>query len=252
MQPTDFRVWSVFVSHGHEGREEERAWHRTRPSRAGRAGRGEDRPMNDRLMRVLTALGSSRRYGPRRGRVAEGLLTHFGLSTQVLFSPVGERARVGASQAAEGELPKRLKLYITGVVAASALALVVTTLVFPIDPMIGLAPNVFGAYACASWSRLLVLRHACGVRTSGSDARGNAGRGIRSRPSLQPRSSGGPTAAVWVALVGTTEVRELRGRIPWYGNAGQSRRSRPARSGGGRGDARTGSGRLGERDPGGS
>ncbi len=28
---------------------------------------------------------------------------------------------------------------------------------------------------------------------------------------------GGPAAAGWVAALGTTEVRELRGRVPWYG-----------------------------------
>ena len=28
---------------------------------------------------------------------------------------------------------------------------------------------------------------------------------------------GGPTAGTWVALLGTTEIRELRGRMPWYG-----------------------------------
>ena len=28
---------------------------------------------------------------------------------------------------------------------------------------------------------------------------------------------GGPAAGVWVAALGTTEIRELRGRIPWYG-----------------------------------
>jgi diguanylate cyclase (GGDEF)-like protein len=28
---------------------------------------------------------------------------------------------------------------------------------------------------------------------------------------------GGPAAGVWVALLGTFELRELRGRIPWYG-----------------------------------
>jgi putative nucleotidyltransferase with HDIG domain len=28
---------------------------------------------------------------------------------------------------------------------------------------------------------------------------------------------GGPAVAGWVAAIGTTEVRELRGRIPWYG-----------------------------------
>ena len=29
---------------------------------------------------------------------------------------------------------------------------------------------------------------------------------------------GGPAAAGWVALLGTTELRELRGRVPWYGS----------------------------------
>jgi putative nucleotidyltransferase with HDIG domain len=28
---------------------------------------------------------------------------------------------------------------------------------------------------------------------------------------------GGPAAGAWVALIGTTEVREVRGRVPWYG-----------------------------------
>jgi len=28
---------------------------------------------------------------------------------------------------------------------------------------------------------------------------------------------GGPAAGAWVALIGTTELREVRGRIPWYG-----------------------------------
>ncbi len=30
---------------------------------------------------------------------------------------------------------------------------------------------------------------------------------------------GGPVAAGWVALIGTFEVREIRGRVPWYGTA---------------------------------
>jgi HD-GYP domain-containing protein (c-di-GMP phosphodiesterase class II) len=30
---------------------------------------------------------------------------------------------------------------------------------------------------------------------------------------------GGPVAAGWVALIGTTELREITGRIPWYGTA---------------------------------
>ncbi len=30
---------------------------------------------------------------------------------------------------------------------------------------------------------------------------------------------GGPVAAGWVALLGTTELREVRGEVPWYGTA---------------------------------
>ena len=35
-------------------------------------------------------------------------------------------------------------------------------------------------------------------------------------------------SAGWVAAIGTTEMRELRGRIPWYGITRQSRRGRTA------------------------
>ena len=38
-------------------------------------------------------------------------------------------------------------------------------------------------------------------------------------PIVAAMALGGPTAAGWVALIGTTEVREVRGRIPWYGTA---------------------------------
>jgi putative nucleotidyltransferase with HDIG domain len=36
-------------------------------------------------------------------------------------------------------------------------------------------------------------------------------------PIVAAMSLGGPAVAGWVAAIGTTEVRELRGRIPWYG-----------------------------------
>jgi putative nucleotidyltransferase with HDIG domain len=38
-------------------------------------------------------------------------------------------------------------------------------------------------------------------------------------PILAAMTLGGPVAAGWVALIGTTELREVRGRIPWYGTA---------------------------------
>jgi putative nucleotidyltransferase with HDIG domain len=36
-------------------------------------------------------------------------------------------------------------------------------------------------------------------------------------PIIVSMNLGGPAVAGWVALIGTTELRELRGRIPWYG-----------------------------------
>jgi putative nucleotidyltransferase with HDIG domain len=38
-------------------------------------------------------------------------------------------------------------------------------------------------------------------------------------PIVGAMALGGPVAAGWVALIGTTELRELRGRVPWYGTA---------------------------------
>ena len=37
-------------------------------------------------------------------------------------------------------------------------------------------------------------------------------------PIVAAMSLGGPAVAGWVAAIGTTEMRELRGRIPWYGS----------------------------------
>ena len=36
-------------------------------------------------------------------------------------------------------------------------------------------------------------------------------------PIVAAMTLGGPTAAGWVALIGTSEYRELSGRVPWYG-----------------------------------
>ncbi len=36
-------------------------------------------------------------------------------------------------------------------------------------------------------------------------------------PIVAAMSLGGPAAAGWVALVGTTQARELRRQVPWYG-----------------------------------
>ena len=113
-------------------------------------------------------------------------------------------------------MSKRLKLYITGVVTTSAVALVVTILVFPVDPLIDLAPDHLGQYAMVAgivfWCFLTLVASALPVRMP----RGTL-VGVSGAPIIAAAFLGGPTAAGLVALIGTTEVRELRGRIPWYG-----------------------------------
>ena len=113
-------------------------------------------------------------------------------------------------------MPKSLSIYITGLVAAGAVALAFTSLVIPIDTHIRL--NVFGsegldvAAGIAFWTGLTLLASALPVPMP---------RGFLINTSIAPivaaMSLGGPTAAGWVALIGTSEFRELSGRVPWYG-----------------------------------
>ncbi len=113
-------------------------------------------------------------------------------------------------------MSKRLKLYITGVVATSAVALAVTTLVFPVNPAIGLAPELLGS---ASWIAGLVFWCFLTLVASALPVRMPRGTlvGVSGAPLIAAAILGGPTAGIWVAMIGTTELRELRGRIPWYG-----------------------------------
>jgi HD-GYP domain-containing protein (c-di-GMP phosphodiesterase class II) len=119
-------------------------------------------------------------------------------------------------------MPRSLKIYIAGVVTLSAVALVVATFVFPVDPRIAL--GIFGpdtvqggptsldlALGVAFWIALTLSTSALPVELP---------RGTQQAVSLAPlvaaMALGGPAVAGWVAAIGTTEMRELKGRIPWY------------------------------------
>ena len=119
-------------------------------------------------------------------------------------------------------MPKSLKAYITGVVVLGAIALVAATLVFPAEPAIAIrfagestsAPplevEIFLGVAfwilltLVSWALPVTLAH--GIQQAVANA-----------PMLAAIFLGGPAVGGWVALIGTTETRELRGQIPWYG-----------------------------------
>lgn len=114
-------------------------------------------------------------------------------------------------------MTQNLKLYIAGVVAASALALAATTLMIPVYPSLGIGlPGVDSGTALvvglAYWSLITLGASALPVQMP----RGTL-FAVNTAPIIAATVLGGPTAGAWVALIGVTEIRELRGRIPWYG-----------------------------------
>ncbi len=116
-------------------------------------------------------------------------------------------------------MPRRLVLYIAGVVTASAVALVVTTLAFPFSPAIALyvgdgAPAAIGGTLAGVgfWILLTLLASALPVRLPNGSM-----IAVSTAPIVASMALGGPAAAGWVAALGTTEMREIRGQIPWYG-----------------------------------
>ena len=115
-------------------------------------------------------------------------------------------------------MPRPLRAYIVGVVTFSAVALLAATLVFPPDPAIGLPlravsdEQVSVFVGIAFWMVMTLVASAMPVRLpQGSQ------QGLAMAPIIAAMSLGGPAVAGWVAVIGTTEMRELRGRIPWYG-----------------------------------
>lgn len=117
-------------------------------------------------------------------------------------------------------MPKSLKLYIAGVVALGAFALVAATPLFPPDSKIAIelggsstSPSEQSLLlGVAFWIALTLLGSAFPVVLP----RGTQ-QAVAIAPILGSMFLGGPAVAGWVALIGTTEMREIRGRIPWYG-----------------------------------
>jgi putative nucleotidyltransferase with HDIG domain len=141
-------------------------------------------------------------------------------------------------------MPRNLKLYISGVVTLSALALLVATRLFPAEARIALTftgANIPGVTDNALeptqlqifagilfWTVLTLLASAFPVRLP----RGTH-RAVAMAPIVAAMSLGGPAVGGWVAAIGTTEMRELRGRIPWYGSlANHAGATLPAIAGG--------------------
>ena len=113
-------------------------------------------------------------------------------------------------------MPGRLAVHITGLVATCAIALVVTSLRVSVQPQIrlGIVPDVTldTWLGVAFWTGVTAVASALPVRMPHGTVVSTS-----TAPIVAVMILGGPTAAAWVALIGTSEIRELRGQVPWYG-----------------------------------
>ncbi len=95
---------------------------------------------------------------------------------------------------------------VLATVAAAVLVIAAAIFLSPIRPEIG------GPIGLAFWTGATLLASAMPVRLP----RGTV-VSVGSAPILAAMMLGGPLAAAIVSLVGTTDEREVRGQVPWYG-----------------------------------
>jgi len=121
-------------------------------------------------------------------------------------------------------MSRSLKLYVAGLVGVSAVALLLTSFVFSNRPgfVLGMRTAIAIPIAgsdelrvfagLAFWTLITLFAGAMPVRMP----RGSL-VSVAIAPIIAAMALGGPVAAGWVAALGTTELREVRGRVPWYG-----------------------------------
>jgi hypothetical protein len=105
-------------------------------------------------------------------------------------------------------------------VGAALIALLATSLVIPIDPHIaiqidgdGTSSSLVDIWAgIAFWVAITLVASGLPVRLSDG-----VQVAVSTAPLMAAAVLGGPAAAGIVALIGSTDHRELRGRVAWYG-----------------------------------
>jgi putative nucleotidyltransferase with HDIG domain len=107
----------------------------------------------------------------------------------------------------------RLGLSITVVALASGLLFAGAVLAFPPDTAISIDGTGAGILpGIAFWVGLTLVASSLAVRMPGGSL-----VDIAFAPLVAAMSLGGPAAAGWTALIGTTQARELRHGVPWWG-----------------------------------
>lgn len=124
-----------------------------------------------------------------------------------------------ASSAQGSALSKRFGGYLAGLVGAAFIALLVTSLRIPVRESIGIeVDGQFGSGAVdlvagiVFWSLLTFLASSIPVKLSDG-----VYVAVSTAPMMAAGVLGGPVAAGWVAMLGSTDLREVRGKVVWYG-----------------------------------
>ena len=100
----------------------------------------------------------------------------------------------------------KVRLLVFGTTAAAIIVIAAALLLFELSPAIGGLPGV------AFWTAATLIAGALPVVLP----RGTV-VSVSAAPLMAAIFLGGPVAAVAVAAVGTTDLREVRGKVPWYG-----------------------------------
>ena len=117
-------------------------------------------------------------------------------------------------------MSRSLAIYITWLVGAASLALLFTSLVIPVELPIAIqvdgeplrASVLETLLGLAFWTLVTVVASNLPVRLSDG-----VQVAVSTAPLMAAAVLGGPTAAAWVALIGSTDGRELRRQVAWYG-----------------------------------
>jgi F0F1-type ATP synthase assembly protein I len=117
------------------------------------------------------------------------------------------------------QLPKLFAAYLTWLVGAAFIALLATSFVIPVDPGIAIQIDSDSAVSGIEiilgvlfWTVVTFVASANPVRLSDG-----VHVAVSTAPIMAAAILGGPTAAAWVALLGSTDMREVRGKVVWYG-----------------------------------
>ena len=116
-------------------------------------------------------------------------------------------------------MSKRFAVYLAGLVGAAFVALLITSLVIPVHDDIAIeidrtagSGDLDRVAGILFWSLVAFVASSFPVKVSDG-----VYVAVSTAPMMAAAVLGGPTAAAWVAILGSTDLREIRGKVVWYG-----------------------------------